>query len=114
MSAAHIYFRARMRSLAVRLLTLALLTLTSHHAYAAITAVKDGQPQAVIVTAEKPGASAQHAAEELQHFIELMSGAKLPIQTDAVPVSGPALLVGRSKLTAGLEIPAGVDRDFSR
>jgi hypothetical protein len=81
---------------------------------AAVTIVKDGQPQAIIVTAEKPSASATRAAAELQKFVELMSGAKLPIQTDATPPAGPVLLVGRSKLTTGVDIPSGTDRDFTR
>ena len=78
--------------------------------------VRDGRAQSVIVTAESPSATAQHAASELQHFIEVMSGAKLSIQTDAatVPAGQIALAVGRSRLTAGMDIPAGEDRDRSR
>jgi len=101
-----------MRFITLLLTTLLLATV----ACARVTVVSNGQPQATIITAEKPTASAQRAAEELQHFIELMSGAKLPIQTDATPApAGQALLlVGRSKLTAGVAIPAGTDRDFTR
>jgi len=97
------------------LLVLATL-LTAVSAQARVVVVKDGQAQAVIVTAEKPSASAVRAAEELQRFIELMSGAKLPIATDAEmqPANRALLLVGRSRLTTGVEIPAGEDRDFSR
>jgi len=84
------------------------------YAGADVTIVRDGKAQAVIVTAEKPSVSADLAAKELQKFIELMSGAKLTIQTDATPPTGPALLVGRSKLTTGVEIPSGTDRDFTR
>jgi len=106
-----------MGHIALRTLAVIVATLTgSIAAEASIITVKDGQPQAVIVTAENPTLSAQHAAEELQHFVELMSGAKLPIQTDAVPApTGQALLlVGRSKLVTGVEHPTGNDRDFSR
>lgn len=101
----------------MRVLMLALMALLfPGSAHADLTIVKDGQSQAVIITAEKPTASARHAAEELQRFIELMSGAKLPIQTDAAapPADRTLLVVGRSRLTAGVNIPTGVDRDFTR
>jgi hypothetical protein len=95
---------------------LAATLLLSTAAFARVTIVQNGQPRATIVTAEKPTASAQHAAEELQHFVELMSGAKLPIASDAAPApTGQSLLlVGRSKLTTGVDIPSGIDRDFTR
>jgi len=85
-------------------------------AFAGTIIVKDGQPRSVIVTAEKPSATARHAAEELQHFIELMSGAKLTIRTDAaaLPTGQVALLVGHSKFTAGMDLPAGDNRDRDR
>lgn len=100
----------------MRILFFFLATLILSSSAYALTIVKDGQPEAVIITAEKPGASAQHAAQELQKFVELMSGTKLPIQTDAAapPVGKALLLVGRSKLTTGVNIPSGVDRDFTR
>jgi hypothetical protein len=40
--------------------------------------------------------SERHAADELQRFLEQISGARLPIVTDATPVSGDAVLVGKS------------------
>lgn len=78
--------------------------------------VKDGKPAAVIVTAEQPSDSAKRAVEELRTFVMKMSGAALPVQTDtmAVPAGQAALLVGRSKLTAGVEIPSGTDRDYTK
>lgn len=104
----------------MRTLLIVLLTLLSHAtcyvAHARLLLVADGKPRAVILTAAEPSASAKHAAEELQHFLELMSGAKLPIQTDATPQPKDAalLLVGRSKLTSGVNIPSGTDRDFNK
>jgi len=105
--------RSRFTSTFAVALTLLALSRT---AFARITIVKDGQAQAVIVTAEKPSTSATQAAKELQQFVEQMSGAKLPIQTDAAapPAGQSLLLVGRSKLVTGVEIPSGTDRDFSR
>lgn len=50
------------------------------------------------------------AATEFQHYIEKMSGARLPIVTDDQPVRGTVVLIGRSRLTdaiAGLKIPTG-------
>jgi len=101
-----------MRILIVILIALTMMSV----ACAGLVIVKDGQPQAVIVTAEKPSATAQHAAEELQHFLELMSGAKTPLQTDAaaLPDGQIALLVGRSKFTAGMDLPAGENLDRDR
>lgn len=72
--------------------------------------VKDGQPTATIVTANSPTENARSAASELQKYIEKISGAKLPIASDSTPLSGCAVLVGRSKLTddiPNLEIPSG-------
>jgi len=101
----------------MRILLVALATfLFPTGAFANLTIAQDGQARAVIITAEKPSASAQRAAQELQHFVELMTQAKLPIQTDAAapPADRALLLVGRSRLTGGINIPAGVDREFSR
>ena len=79
------------------------------------TIVKDGKPQAIIVTAAQPSASAKRAAEELQRFVEMMSGAKLPIMTEnqTLPAQ-PLLLVGRSTRVKGVDLPAGDDKDRTR
>ncbi|MFW5798928.1 MAG: DUF4838 domain-containing protein, partial [Planctomycetota bacterium] len=44
-----------------------------------LTLVKDGQPQAVIVTAENPTTAASLAAHELQWHVKAITGAELPI-----------------------------------
>jgi len=100
----------------MKALLLILCFLCAVGAYAGLVIVQDGKPQAVIVTAEQPSATAKHAAEELQHFIELMSGAKLPIIADTAPLPGGqvALLVGRSKRIVGVDVPAGETRDRDR
>ncbi|MDP7162979.1 MAG: hypothetical protein QF792_05735, partial [Phycisphaerae bacterium] len=41
--------------------------------------VQDGRPNAIIVLAARPRAAAQLAAFELRHYIQKISGAKLPI-----------------------------------
>ena len=51
--------------------------------------VKDGEPKAEIVTTEHPIRNVQLAAEELQKYVEKISGAKLPIhstRTQHMPV----------------------------
>ncbi len=99
----------------ISLLCLAILACACG-AQAGLVIVKDGQPKSVIVVAAKPTPTARHAAEELQRFVELMSGAKLPIQPDSasLPAGAPMLLVGRSTFTAGLKLPAGEDRERTR
>lgn len=102
----------------MRILVLLLLSFAcAIEAIAGLTLVRDGRPRAVIVIAVSPTASAQRAAQDLQHFLELISGAKLPILNgDATSIDpGTAILaVGRSALTAGLPIPSDDDRDHTR
>jgi len=96
----------------------------------AVTLVKDGKPTATIVIAkdafaamaDKPveGASGQAAqkvrlaAQELQKYIEKISGAQLPIVADdpapVIPRGEATILVGASKLTDPLKlnIPTGL------
>lgn len=82
--------------------------------------VEDRKPAAVIVLAAEPSESARKAAEELQHYIERMTGAKLPIAQGSGQVpeplrGGPRLLVGRSPELAShkLTIPSGDNADRS-
>jgi len=76
--------------------------------------VQDGQPRATIVVARDAAEGAkqkiQTAAEELQAYVQKISGAELPIVDDGQSVKGPAILVGRSRLSdaMGVAIPAGV------
>ena len=90
----------------------------------AVMVVKEGKPTATIVIAKaaldakpyKPavGGSAEPAqkirlaAEDLQRYIEKMTGAKLPIVADDAPTNGPLILVGASKKTDGIDIPTGL------
>ena len=97
-------------------------------AWAGLVIVENGRPRAVIVTAQQPSESAARAAKELQHFIELMSGARIPVTTDAdMRLGGPVkIMVGRSRwlTTPGWlarlspralgPLPSGHDRDASR
>jgi len=71
----------------------------ARHAHAAepIELVRDGRSDYVIVTPEAPTPSQQYAAEELRAFIQQMSGATLPIQSDAQPLPAKAILLGQTK-----------------
>lgn len=95
----------------------------------AITLVKDGKPAATIVIRQaaveappyrllnnadpgKPDSKVQWAANDLQRYLEKISGAKLPIVGDAAAVTGPVILVGASAKTARFadRIPSGLSR----
>ena len=66
--------------------------------------VKDGKPCADIVIADKPPRMVKLAAEELQTYIEKISGAKLSI-SNAPGLDAPAhIYVGRSAETDKLKI----------
>lgn len=65
--------------------------------------VQDGQPKATIVIAQDAPESIrqklQTAAEELQTYLQKMSGATLTIVDDSQNPPGALILVGRSRLT---------------
>ncbi len=86
------------------------LLLASASASADLTIVEDGEPMASIVVAQQASEKARLAAEELQAYVEKISGAKLPIVTDAGDDDGPVILVGPSDLTdrLGIDIPSGL------
>jgi tetratricopeptide (TPR) repeat protein len=67
--------------------------------------VENGRPRAEIVVAEKPLRTVRLAAQELQNYVEKISGAHLPIVTKP---SGNAvkLFVGRSTHTDSLKVTA--------
>jgi len=72
--------------------------------------VRNGRPTATIVISESPTDNARTAANELQKYIERISGARLPMTADSAPVSGCIILVGKSRFTEdipNLRIPSG-------
>src|SRR5208283_3108951 len=81
---------------------------------AELVIVQDGQPRATIVVAKDAVGLAKQkiktAAEELQTYVQKISGAKLPIVDDAQNPAGPLILVGPTRLSDGLgiTIPGGV------
>jgi len=76
---------------------------------AALTA--DADPKVEQLTDKQPAASKiASAAHDLQQYIVKISGARLPIIGDDVPLDGAAILVGKSKRTEAFDkkIPAGL------
>jgi hypothetical protein len=66
--------------------------------------VKDGQPQADIIIAEKPPRAVKLAAAELQTYIEKITGAKIPVLTVPGTNVSAHIYVGRSEHTDKLNI----------
>jgi len=67
-----------------------------------LSLVKQGKSTYSICTSETASPSEKRAAEELQKFLEEMSGARLPIVTDSETPEGDLVLVGNSKLVQQL------------
>jgi uncharacterized protein DUF4838 len=83
-----------MSSLRCGFLALVSLSILPGEACADVTLVKKGAPRAQLVVAAEAAAPERFAAEEIQRYVEQMSGARLPITPD-VPKRGAALLIGR-------------------
>jgi hypothetical protein len=66
----------------------------SNRAWAAITLADKGGSRYRIVVAADAIPSERYAAGELQRYLERMSGAKLPVVTDIVPVASREILLG--------------------
>ncbi len=71
-------------------------------AWGGFTLVDKGKPACSIVIAEKPTRSVQVAAGELQSYVKKITGATLPIVSDAQNVDGARILVGESAFTRKL------------
>ena len=65
---------------------------------------RDGKPAATIVTAADPTDVAAFSALELQYHVQKITGATLPIKTDADKVEGVRILVGPSAATVQLGV----------
>ncbi len=77
----------------------------------AMTLIQDGSAKASIVVPERPHPKIKQAAEELQRYLEKISGAKMPIVTeDQAPKEGPLVVVGAGRLTQEMKIdvPSGL------
>ena len=49
-----------------------------------ITLVKNGTPQSVILLPQKPGVIEVQAAKVIQEYLERISGASLPIESESI------------------------------
>src|ERR1044071_10172273 len=67
---------------------------TSTRAFASLTLADNGQTKYTIVLPANPIPSERYAAEELQRYLERISGAKLPILTDTGPLASREILLG--------------------
>jgi hypothetical protein len=69
-----------------------------------VVLAEGGKSAFKIVLSEQASPSERHAAEELQGFLKEMSGAELPIVTDAAPRSGPEIVLGNSRRLRALKL----------
>lgn len=80
------------RCLFIILHVLVLLTAVSAHA---LPLVEQGQPRAMLVTADEPSPIARYAAEELAHHVEKATGVALAIVGESqAPVEGRHVYIG--------------------
>lgn len=92
-----------------------LLAITGLTQAESFTIVRDRQPQAEIVIAEQPARMTKLAAKDLQHYVEKISGAKLPVVTAPSGGATRPIYVGRSKFTDELQItPVGLEHGAFR
>ncbi len=75
-----------------------------------LVVAEGGVSKYVIVISSEASPSTKYAAEELQHFLAEMSGARLPIVTDEVPPQDEEILLGDSRRLREL----GLSIDWSR
>src|SRR5690242_8396166 len=70
-----------------------------------LTLVEEGQPRATIVVSATAGEKTRFAAQELRTYLAKLSGATLPMATDADKPKGILILVGKSALSDALHTP---------
>jgi len=77
----------------------------------AVVLVQDGQAQATIVVPDAASPTVQLAADELARYIELISGATLPVVTEGEAAQGTTIAVGPTELpeSEGIAIHVGDD-----
>lgn len=83
----------------------ALLLLGANFSHADVTLVRDGKPEAVIVTVDHPTRVARYAAEELVQHVAKATGAHLEVKTESAAKDDtrPRLYIGASG-AAGAEV----------
>jgi len=86
------------------------LLLSSHSALAAITLATKGKSAYRIVIPADPIPSERYAAEELQHYLDKITGVKIPIVADSEPPTGYEILLGNNTHLAGSRAPIDFDK----
>ena len=74
-----------------------------------LTLAEDGRSAYRIVVAEDASPSTRHGAEELQMFLQDITGAELPIVSDAEPATGPEIVVGDGDRLRNLKLAVDFD-----
>ena len=76
-------------------------------AFAGVTLSDEGRSQYRIVVPAGAIPAERYAADELQHYLEKMSGAKIPITTDAEKPASREIVLGDNRRLA--KSPAKID-----
>ncbi len=92
-------YRWKQVSRVVIVLCLSLLSMPLPGAVQTLNLVRKGISSYSICLAAEASPSERRGAEELQRFLEEMSGSKLPILNDTSPLPETAILIGRSRYT---------------
>ncbi len=87
------------------LIALAIAGFASLANAAPLTLVKNGQPNATIVLQANAPAPMQAAASDLQKYLQKISGAQLPLQTDGKDVPGITLNIGKTATVKDSDLP---------
>ena len=88
----------------LRLLLLALAASVAAWAARPLGLAKNRRSNYRICVAREASAAERHAAEQLQRFLEEISGARLPIISDEGRIGGRLVLVGNSRVTERLKL----------
>ena len=79
------------------------VTVTGHRAAPPLEiAVRGTEPAYTIVVPERASPVEKYAAEELQGFLEKVTGVRLPVVTDAASMPKKAILLGETRYSAAL------------
>ncbi len=77
----------------------------------AVTLVQDGQPTATIIVPAEVTPTVQLAADELARYLELISGAVVPVATEGETTTGATIVVGPADLPEAESIAIHVGDD---
>ncbi|MBN2450749.1 MAG: DUF4838 domain-containing protein [Lentisphaeria bacterium] len=69
-------------------------------AWGGITLAEGGHSDYTVVLPAAPTPSQEYAATELQHFVAEMTGARVPLRSDAEPLPARAILLGWTRYTS--------------